>query len=254
MASSERFGYEWDTFSEMTPIYEEQFWKWVSPLTKKDFAGKSVLDAGCGMGRNAYWTAKAGAKEVVAFDLDDRSIAAAKKNLQKFPQTRVEKYSFYEIPFQDQFDIAFSIGVIHHLENPNLALQKMKMAVKPGGKVLIWVYGYEGNEWIVRLVSPVRKLITSRLPIWLLNYLTYFVSVPLWLLVKILPTKNTYLRQLKEFKLWHIHSICFDQLLPRIANYYRKDEARKLLVDVGLQNVEIYPCNGNSWTVIGVKR
>ena len=62
------------------------------------------------------------------------------------------------------------------------------------------------------------------------------------------------LRQLKEFKLWHIHSICFDQLLPRIANYYRKDEARKLLVDVGLQNVEIYQCNGNSWTVIGVKR
>lgn len=254
MASSERFGYEWDTFSEMTPVYEEQFWKWVSPLTAKDFQGKSVLDAGCGMGRNSYWAAKAGAQEVVAFDLDDRSIAAAKKNLAQFSHAKVEKYSLYEIPFKDQFDIAFSIGVIHHLERPEFALQKMKAAVRPGGKVLIWVYGYEGNEWIVRWVSPIRKLITSRLPIWLLNYLTYFVSVPLWLLVKIAPVKNTYLRQLKTFKLWHIHSICFDQLLPKIANYYRKDEARQLLTDAGLQSVEIYSCNRNSWTVIGTKR
>ena len=30
--------------------------------------------------------------------------------------------SAYDLPFEDRFDIAFSIGVIHHLEHPERAL------------------------------------------------------------------------------------------------------------------------------------
>ena len=48
--------------------------------------------------------------------------------------------SAYDLPFEGRFDLAFSIGVIHHLEYPQRALERMACAVKPGGRVLIWVY------------------------------------------------------------------------------------------------------------------
>lgn len=253
MASQERFGYEWSKYPKILPEYEGQFLKWVFPLIPDDFKGKRILDAGCGMGRNSFWPLKYGASEIVAFDFDQRSVEVARKNLAEFSNANVIYKSIYDIDYKDEFDIVFSIGVIHHLENPREAIRCMIQAVRPGGIVLIWVYGYEGNEWIVKSVSPVRRLITSRLPPALLNFLTYFLSTPFFALVRILPFKNQYLRQLKNFGFKHIHSIIFDQLLPRIANYYKKEEALGLMDGFGLKDFKIYRKNKNSWTVLGRK-
>ena len=254
MSSEKRFGYEWNKYNKMNSSYELQFRKWVSPLGPKDFKNKKVLDAGCGMGRNSYWPLKYGAKELVAFDFDKRSVTAAKKNLANFSNSQVEFRSIYKLPWQNEFDIVFCIGVIHHLENPKEAINNLIKSVKPGGKVLIWVYGYEGNEWIVKLISPIRKAITSKLPLWLVHFLSYFISIPLWFFTKIFKGPGLYLKQLSDFKLWHIHSIVFDQLIPKIANYWSKEEAKKLLTDFSsLENIEIHSVNNNSWTVLGEK-
>lgn len=253
MGSVERFGYEWARYSELDPNYEVQFRKWVAPLEPSFFAGKKVLDAGCGMGRNSYWPLKYGAKEVVAFDFDKRTVEAAKRTLREFKNAHVEIADIYSIPYENEFDIAFSIGVIHHLEKPELAIQNLVKAVKSGGTVLIWVYGYEGNEWIVKYLSSIRKVITSKLPSGLLHFLTYFISVPFFAFVKLIPTKNSYLAQLKKFKFKHVHSIIFDQLLPQIANYWTQEEAKSLLLSANLKDVEIHNCNNNSWTVMGRK-
>ena len=248
-----RFGYEWSKYSEMDPNYEEQFQKWVYPLTPSFFAGKKILDAGCGMGRNSYWALKYGAGEVVAFDSDERTVRSASNLIGKIRNAKVELASIFNIPYENYFDLVFSIGVIHHLESPELAIKNMVKAAKPGAMVLIWVYGYEGNEWVERFVSPVRKLITSRINLTLLDYLTYFVSLPFFVFVKLAPMKNSYLQQLKRFKFKHIHSIIFDQLLPQIAKYYKKNEAKNLLIEAGLKEIKIYRVNNNSWTVTGVK-
>jgi hypothetical protein len=42
-------------------------------------------------------------------------------------------------------------------------------------------------------------------------------------------------------------------MIPRIAKYYRKDEAIALLEDAGLENVRVHWVNEMSWTVIGEK-
>ncbi len=253
MASADRFGFEWATYPDIVEDYELQFRKWVAPLGPDNFRGKKVLDAGCGMGRNAYWACRFGASGVLAFDADLRSVAAARKNLSQFPNAHVEFSSIYDISWQSEFDIAFSIGVIHHLEDPVHGVRKLSEAVRPGGVVLIWVYGYEGNEWIVRFISPVRRFVTSRLPPRLLYYLTYLISIPFYVFLKIISVKSIYLQQLRAFRLWHVHSIIFDQLLPSIAIYYRKSEAEELLRSAGLMNVFSTHVNNNSWSVIGTK-
>lgn len=193
---------------------------------------------------------------VVAFDYDERSVEAAKRNLEEFGErAEVVFKSIYEFPWENEFDLVFSIGVIHHLEDPKLAIQNLVKALKPGGRLLIWVYSYEGNEWIVKFVNPVRINVTSKLPPGLVHSLTYFVSIPLWILIKILRGPTKYLRQLSTFKFRHVHSIVFDQLIPRVANYWTKSEAFALLNLPDLEQVKIYqPENKMGWIVTGIKK
>lgn len=253
MASEERFGYEWRKYHKMDLNYENQFIEWILPFKPDIFRNKKVLDAGCGMGRNSYWVLKYGAKELVAFDNDQRTVRAARDNLADFKNARVESKSIYQIDYQNEFDVVFCIGVIHHLKNPDLAIENLVKAVKPGGLVLIWVYGYENNEWIVKWINPLRIHLTSKLPVVITHLFSYCFSIPLYFFVKIFPQKSPYLRLLSGFKFKHIHSIIFDQLLPKIARYYRKDEARRLLEESALENVGINQANEKSWTVHGYK-
>jgi len=74
-------------------------------------------------------------------------------------------------------------------------------------------------------------------------------------LVKIFKGPGLYLKQLSNFKFWHIHSIVFDQLIPKVANYWTKQEVLNLFKDFNnLKNIEIYSVNNNSWTILGEKK
>ena len=140
--SPERFGYSWAANSELRPEYEEQFRRWTAPLQPTDWRGLSFIDVGCGMGRNSYWPMTYGAAGGLAIDVDDRSLAAARATLAPFPSVRVEKRSAYEIGCADEFDIAYSIGVIHHLQEPERALRNGR-GDKAGRRVMIWVWPRE---------------------------------------------------------------------------------------------------------------
>jgi SAM-dependent methyltransferase len=254
MSSEERFGYEWDKYSQIDENYENQFKNWVFPLDTKDFQGKKVLDAGCGMGRNSYWSLKWGAENLTAFDFDKRSVNAAKNTLRSFSNTDVVYKNIYEIDWQNEFDLVFSIGVIHHLDKPKQALENLIRALKPGGILVLWLYSRVGYDWIIKYVNPIRKKITSRLPLSLVHLITYFFSVPLWLFLKIFKGPSSYLKQLSTFNFWHLHSIVFDQLIPEVANYWSREEVEDLLKDLNLKNIDIHqPPNGNGWTVIAKK-
>lgn len=255
MSSQHRFGYEWDKYSWVAEDYEGQFINWTSPMTPDDWKGKTVLDAGCGMGRNSYWPMKWGASSITAFDFDERSVERAKETLKEFPAANVLFKSIYDIDWRGKFDIAFSIGVIHHLALPKRAVANMVDSLKPGGKLLIWVYGYEGNEWIVRYVDPIRINVTSKLPLPLVHFLSYFCSVPLYVFVKIFKGPSAYLHQLSTFDFWHIHSIVFDQLIPDVANYWKREEVFELTAGLMLQNISVVPPpNKSGWILTAIKK
>lgn len=252
MTSEKRFGFEWNKYSDILPEYEKQFNRWTSLI--KDWKNKLVLDAGCGNGRNSYWILKNDGK-IIAFDNDNRSVSSALKNLKQFGERAlVFPASIYNIDYQNKFDIAICIGVVHHLEKPKEAIDRLVQAIKPGGRILIWVYGFENNEWIVKYINPIRKL-TSRLPVWLTHLIAYKFSIPLWAYIKLFHPISPYMLQLRRFTFQHIHSITFDQLLPKIARYYKREEAVDLLMEhPSLNNITIEHTNNNSWQVVGVKR
>ena len=59
---------------------------------------------------------------------------------------------------------------------------------------------------------------------------------------------------IRKFSFHHLRSIVFDQMLPKIANYYKEDEAKDLMKSVGLVDVETNWVNEMSWAVIGKKK
>lgn len=251
--SPERFGYEWNAYSEMRPEYEEQFRRWTAHLTPEDWRGRSFLDVGCGMGRNSYWPLCYGASRGVAIDIDPRSIAAARRTLARFPNAEVFAASAYEIPFRDAFDIAFSIGVIHHLAEPGRALAEMVHAARPSGRVLIWVYGRENNGWIVSFIDPLRKVIFGRLPVALVHHLSLYPAILLWCALRMGLRRLLYFRLLRGFSFRHLRSIVFDQMLPRIAHYWPRETVARMMREAGLADIELAWVNEMSWSAIGTK-
>lgn len=251
--SPDRFGYEWDAYAEILPEHEEQFRRWTAPLSLEDWWGKDFLDVGCGMGRNSFWPLKYGASSGVAVDIDERSLQTARRNLRSFPTMQVMSTSVYDLPFKDRFDLAFSIGVIHHLEYPERALKKMARAVKPGGRVVIWVYGRENNRWLVSVFNPLRQMLFSRLPIGLTHHLSLYPAVLVWVLLRLGVRPIEYFRLIAKFDFPHLRAIVFDQMLPRIAHYWPRETVARMMVEAGLEDVRLTWVNQMSWSAVGTR-
>jgi SAM-dependent methyltransferase len=251
--SPERFGFSWDTYAELLGAHEEQFLRWTAPLKPADWQQKSFLDAGCGMGRNSVWPLRYGAAHGVSIDVDERTLARARQTLAPFPNAQVRQTSIYEIPDHSRFDIVFSIGVVHHLTDPDRAVARMAQAAKPGGLVLVWLYGRENNGWIVWLFNPFRQLLFSRLPLSWVHALSAPLTALLWIALRAGAARTPYLQLIRGFSLRHLRAIVFDHMIPRVARYYRRVDAIALLERAGLQHVEAVWTNKMSWTVTGRK-
>ena len=218
--SPDRFGYEWDTYSQIRPESGEQLERWLGPIRLSSFKGLSVLDVGCGMGRNPYWMLKAGAASVTAVDVDERSLAAAARNLSSFPNSRVIRNSAYELnPDRlGYFDRVTCIGVLHHLSDPHTALMKMWRCVLPGGDLVLWCYGRSGNRLFLPMIQFLR-FFGSRLPLPITRAMAVLATMIAYPVFKCFPWKTIYYRNLKQLPFWSLETIIFNQFLPKIAHY-----------------------------------
>ena len=77
--SPERFGHAWAIFHQILPVHHEQVLRWTAALPRSSWAQATILDAGCGIGRNTFWAMTEGAAGGVAIDASERSVAIARK-------------------------------------------------------------------------------------------------------------------------------------------------------------------------------
>ena len=251
--SPDRFGYEWATYAQVEPEQEELFRRWLPFYEPKDWQGKVFLDVGCGMGRNSFWPMSYGAAGCVSIDVDERSLLSAQRNLARFKTAEVKKLSAYEIEQISTFDIVFSIGVIHHLEWPDRALRRMVRAAKPGGEVAIWVYGRENNGWFLWALDPLRKILFRWMPLGILHAISSIPASILWLLLRLGLNQIEYFRLMRRMSYRTLRLAVFDQMLPRIAHYWRRGEVEDLMRAQSLKEIEIVSVNEMSWAARGVK-
>src|SRR5438552_12110277 len=130
------FGFEWTRFPEMYKEWGRSFLNYMQPHDPDFFRGKKVLDAGCGNGRFAYYAAKYGA-EVWAIDLGP-AVEVARRNTETMSGVQVVQADLQRPPFaRESFDFIYSIGVLHHLPDPEAAFHNLLRYLKPGGEAHI---------------------------------------------------------------------------------------------------------------------
>ena len=268
LRTQENFGYSWNNFHETEAHFEEQFLGWISPATPADFKGKVVLDAGCGMGRHAEAAAKFGAKAVLAVDFSS-AVHPARRRLLAHSNVHVVRGDIYRLPLREgSCDLAYSVGVLHHLPDPAAGYHAVVSKVRAGGEVIAWVYGAENNEWITSFVSPIREKLLSHLPMPALKAASYCITAaglypalklvyaPVSKLPALAPLKkrlfySDYLSSIAPYSFRHVYGIVFDHLLAPIAFYLPRSELEAWSSSEKLEGATVRFHNGNSWTLVG---
>jgi len=62
-----------------------------------------------------------------------------------------------------------------------------------------------------------------------------------------------YWSRAKRMSLYVLEQIIIDQLIPKIANYYKKSELLNIFSEIKYQNIEINHTNQNSWSILLTK-
>ncbi|MFQ6082107.1 MAG: methyltransferase domain-containing protein [Candidatus Aminicenantia bacterium] len=265
--TKKNFAFSWRKFAN---IYQDprDFLNWIYPKNKYFFKDKIVLDAGCGTGKHALFASRFGAKEVIAFDLSN-SVEVAFDLTLPAKNVHIIQADIYHLPFKSNFDYIYSIGVLQHLPNPKKGFENLTQLLKGKGWISIWVYGYEGTGLVRKIIDPIRKNITSKMPLPLVFLLSFFLTIVFYLIskgiyrplskfkitrkiLKFLPM-NSYVLYISQFNFSHIFNSIFDQLIAPITNYFYKEEIEQWFRKTDLKNIIISDRNNMSWRASGQK-
>jgi len=166
-AYASSFGRQWNWFrtvnldSKNGTRQSEDSLTAVTGWSEPDYAGRLVLDAGVGTGRFAEVVAKKGG-EVVGVDLTV-AVDAAYQNLGGNPLVHLVQADIFSLPFRtNTFDLAYSIGVLHHTPDTATAFGHVAATVKKGGGLAVYLYAAYGSWY--RGSDILRKILTTRLP------------------------------------------------------------------------------------------
>jgi 2-polyprenyl-3-methyl-5-hydroxy-6-metoxy-1,4-benzoquinol methylase len=132
------------------------------------FAGKEVLDAGCGSGRFSWSMASMGAM-VTAVDQSEAGVGHTRAACAEFgDRVEVIRHNLLEpLPFHKTFDLVWSFGVLHHTGDTYRAFRNVARHVKPGGLLFMMIYGeprldHPGDYYYYAEVERLRRLTRNR--------------------------------------------------------------------------------------------
>jgi len=151
------FGREWRRFDqgavrdeEMARTFGEYFaiFPWDS-LPQ----GAVGFDAGCGSGR---WAALVAPRvgHLHCVDASTEALDVARRKLAELGNVSVHEHSLEAMPMADgSMDFGYSLGVLHHMPDPQGGLAACARKLKPGAPMLVYIYYAFDNRpgWFRRL-------------------------------------------------------------------------------------------------------
>lgn len=138
------FGLQWNRYEVAHDDEDRATFEAKTGFKLSELAGKRILDAGCGGGRYCKVAAEAGAT-VLGAD-HSSAVEKASKLCAHLENVRLVQGDLKKLPFaRESFDLAFSIGVMHHDSDTKAVFDAVAKMVKPGGRMAVWLYRL--NTW-----------------------------------------------------------------------------------------------------------
>lgn len=233
-AFTESFGFQWNQFDVRRPQEDEETFRERTGVDLETLGGLHVLDAGCGGGRYSLVAARHGAR-VVGVDRS-RAVEMAHSLAGTQDRTLFVQADLSALPLRPRsFDLVFSIGVLHHAPDPAQALRSIAAAVKPGGRLSIWVYrqNTRPQERINQSLRHAAARLSRDRLLSLCRLAAGLGTIPLLnrTLNKVVPFSN--------HPSW-THRVCdnFDWYAPTYQYHYRPAQVRGWLEELGFCEVE----------------
>jgi ubiquinone/menaquinone biosynthesis C-methylase UbiE len=267
------FGKEWEKFNFIEERHDvslkEQFSRYFA-LIDENWLSNNVTEAadfGAGSGR---WTDQLLPK-VKFIHVIEPSLEAFKILESKFSGS--DKIHLHNCTIENSgiadnsLDFAMSLGVIHHIEDSQDALNKIFRTLKPAGVFLGYLYYRLDNKpylyrLIWRLSDFIRKFISSmpfRIKSVTCDLIAILVYFPLARSSKImnligLPTSNIPLHQYADLPLYMMRNDSLDRFGTSLEKRYSQPEIIQMLLKAGAKEDSIkFSDQEPFWTFVAEK-
>lgn len=170
-ATVEGFGDEWATFdqSALEPLeHREMFNQYFRHFPLSELGAAEGFDLGSGSGRWALLVAPH-VQKLHCIDPSGKALDVSKRRLASKANVDFHLAGAHEIPLADgSQDFGYSLGVLHHIPNPEKALLACVAKLREGAPFLLYLYYRFDNRpaWFRRLwtVTDTIRRAVSRLP------------------------------------------------------------------------------------------
>ena len=116
-----------------------------------------ILDAGCGTGVSTDYLCHLNpGASVLGIDISEGALAVARERCQRsgaaeqVASLRQEQRSLLDLDGEGPFDYINSVGVLHHLDQPEAGLQSLAKRLAPNGLLHLFLYADAGRWEIHR--------------------------------------------------------------------------------------------------------
>lgn len=249
------FGHQWNWFrtvqldSASGTARSEEALRGATGWSDEAYQGRRLLDAGVGAGRFAERAASKGA-EVFGVDVTS-AVDAAYRNIGERENVHLVQADILALPFRPEtFDLAYSIGVLHHTPDPAVTFRRVADVVRLNGRFAVYLYSRYG---IAHRMSDVIRRVTTRLPIGVMWGMSA-AAIPLYYLYRIpvIGTVANLALPISMERHWKWRWLdTFDWYTPKYQFKYLYPEVFRWYQDAGFHELEIF---GDPVRMSGQKR
>ena len=124
-----------------------------------------ILDAGCGTGVSTDYLCHLNpGSAVLAVDISAGALEVARQRTRRsgaaaqVEELRIEQRSLLDLAGEGPFDYINSVGVLHHLREPEQGLGALAGLLRPGGLVHLFLYA-DGGRWEIHRTQRAQALL-----------------------------------------------------------------------------------------------
>ena len=126
-----------------------------------------ILDAGCGTGVSTDYLCHLNpGAQVLGIDISDGALAVARERLQRsgaeaqVASLRQEQRSLLDLAGEGPFDYINSVGVLHHLDQPEAGLRSLAALLAPDGLLHLFLYA-DAGRWEIHRTQAALELLRA---------------------------------------------------------------------------------------------